>query len=298
METIPIQKAKKLKELYNAFLRSDMETKERLELLVDLKFALNTFNHDLTDDIMTLLDQEADLIIRRCTDHQLEFLRRRIAASLFQFIKTSELNSSTTKCKEIRQYRSMYQKLYLCEMCAQVKPLSEFPLNTKMSGFIACTSCTSKDVKEKRWIDITPYKFILRAVQRDERRRKCWGSVAFVLQPKDVFFIVEKLWHSHSAISENDDITELRLCRWHVHEDWSPWNCFLITMQEMKTHLKLEAPEKVYDEELVQKVYNKHKLAKQHFEQLIAVNRQYTQDGEWQAVRAKATDRVDAVERI
>lgn len=299
METIEIQKARKLKELYNAFLRDDMNVNERMELLVDMKFALQEFRHPLAEEIITLLDRECDLIVRRCNDYQLEFLRRRTAASVLQLIKTSELNSAVTKCNELREYRRMENsRLHLCELCHQVKPYTDFPLNAKMSGFLICKSCSWKDVTERRWIDMTPYKFILRAVQRDERRRKCWGSLAFVLQEKDVFFIVEKLWHTHSAISEWNDVTELRLCRWHVDEDWSPWNCFLVTVQEMKAHLKLERPEEIYDEELVQKVLNKHKLAKANFEQLMAVNKRFTDAGDWQGIRAPAVARVEAVERI
>lgn len=299
METIEIQRARKLKELYNSFLREDMEIKERMELLVDLKFALNEFRHPLAEDIITLLDRECDLLVRRCNDQQLEFLRRRIAASVLQFIKTSELNSGVTKCKDIRDYRKMENtRLHYCEMCNQVKPYMDFPLDAKMSWFLVCKSCSWKDVNERLWVDMTPYKFILRSVQRDERRKKCWGSLAFVLHEKDIFFIVEKLWHSHSAISECSDVTELRLCRWDVNQDWSPWNCFLVTVQEMKAHLKLEAPEEVYDEELVQKVRNKHKLAKANFEQLLTVNKRYTETETWQTVRAPAVAHIDAVERI
>lgn len=299
METIEIQKARKLKELYNSFIRSDLDVKERLELLVDMKFALQEFRHPLAEEIITLLDQECDLLVRRYNTHQLEFLRRRTAGAIIRLIETSELNSGVTKYKDRRDFKKMeHGNLHFCELCHQIKPHTDFPLDTRMSGCLICKSCSWKDVNERTWIDMTPFKFILRAVQRDERRRKCWGSLAFVLQEKDIFFIVEKLWHSHSAISECDDITELRLCRWHVHEDWSPWNCFLVTVEEMKAHLKLEDPETVYDEELVQKVGNKHKLARANFEQLTAVNKRYTETGDWQSVRAPAVARVEAVERI
>lgn len=304
METVEIQKARRLKELYNSYLREDMEVKERMELMVDIKFALQEFRHPLAEEVIGLLDRECDLLVRRCNDFQLEFLRRRTAAAVFQLIKTSELNSGVTKCKDLREYRGMENSnLYFCELCHKVKPYTDFPINAKMNGFLICKSCSWKDVAERFWVDMTPYKFILRAVQRDERRRKCWGSLAFVLQEKDVFFIVEKLWHSHSAISECSDITELRLCRWNLNEDWSPWNCFLVTVQEMKAHLKLDNPSLVYDEELVQKVANKHKLAKANFEQLMTVNKRFTETGDWQGIRVPAVARsgaqgVPAVERI
>lgn len=299
MDTVEIQRARKVKELYDSFLRDDMELKERMELLVDMKFTLQEFRHPLAEEIINLLDRECDLLVRRCNDYQLEFLRRRIAANIVQFIKTSELNFSITKRKDIKDSRKMEDnRMHFCRLCHQVKLYTDFPLNTKMSGFFICTSCSWKDVTERSWIDMTPYRFILRAIQRDERRRKCWGSLAFVLQEKDIFFIVEKLWHSHSAISECNDINELRLCRWHVSEDWSPWNCFLVTVQEMKAHLKLQNPEEVYDEELVQKVQIKHKLAKANFEQLLVINKRFTESGDWQGIIAPAIARVDALEPL
>lgn len=299
MDTIEIQKARKFKDLYELFCKENMEANERLELLAETKLAMEEFFHPLTEEIIYLLDQEADLIIRHCNDKQLEFLKRRTAAAILQFIKTSKLNSDVTKCKDIRDYRKMEDHhLYLCEKCNKVKLYSDFPVHSKVSGFFVCKSCSWKDVHERLWIDMTPYKFILRAVQRDERRRKCWGSLAFVLQDRDVFFLVEKLWHCHSAISECIDVTELRLCRWDVNKDWAPWNCFLVTVQEMKAHIKLENPAEVYDEELVMKIKNKHQLAKQHFEQLRLVNKNYTETGEWHGVRAPAVARVDGVPPI
>lgn len=299
MDTVETQQARKFRELYLSFIRDDMQVKDRMELLVDMKFALQEFRHPLAEEIINLLDRECDLLIRNCDGYQLEYLRQRIATSIFQFIKISDLNSGVTKSKDVRDYRKMFDDgLYFCEMCHQVKIFTDFPINAQMKGFFVCTSCSWKDNAERCWIDMTPYKFILRAVQRDERRRKCWGSLAFVLQEKDIFFIVEKLWHSHSAISECDDMFELRLCRWDVNKDWSPWNCFLVTVQEMKAHLKLESSEEVYDEELVKKIKNKHVLAKANFEQLMAVNKRFTESGDWQQIRAPATAYVDAAEPL
>ncbi|GBP05599.1 IQ and ubiquitin-like domain-containing protein [Eumeta japonica] len=293
LDTIEIQKARQLRNWYLSFIRNDMSPEERLKLLVDAKTLLQEYVHPLTEEITALLDQECELIVRKYTDKQLEFLRKRIAKSIMQFIKSWELNSKVTEVPDVREFRKMeHGKLYFCQLCHKLKMYTDFPFKTKMTGLTACKSCTWKDPTERCWVDMTPYKFILRAIQRDERRRKCWGSLAFVLQEKDIYFIVEKLWHSHSAISECRDMMELRLCRWNVNEDWSPWNCFLVTVTEMKAHLKLEDPESVYDEELVKKVHNKLMLGRANFQQLFDINKQFTGSGDWQTIKASAIDHV------
>lgn len=51
---------------------------------------------------------------------------------------------------------------------------------------------------------------ILRAIQREERRRRCNGSFAFVMQMEDIRYLMLQVWHSHSILSKIDDIKRLR----------------------------------------------------------------------------------------
>ena len=36
------------------------------------------------------------------------------------------------------------------------------------------------------------------------------------------------------------DVFELTLARWDKKEQWSPWNCVLMTKDEAKAHIKLD----------------------------------------------------------
>lgn len=54
------------------------------------------------------------------------------------------------------------------------------------------------------------YTAILRSVQREERKKKCNGSFAFIMQVDDVRHIVEQIWHGHSVLSKCDDLSKLR----------------------------------------------------------------------------------------
>lgn len=54
------------------------------------------------------------------------------------------------------------------------------------------------------------YQSILRCIQRDERKRKCASSFAFVIQQDDVRHLIDKIWHGHSALSKSENLNELR----------------------------------------------------------------------------------------
>lgn len=55
----------------------------------------------------------------------------------------------------------------------------------------------------------------------------------------------KNIWDSHSALSEESDIYNLTFVRWNIQEEFSPWNCILLTLQEAAAHLKLNDVEAV-----------------------------------------------------
>jgi IQ and ubiquitin-like domain-containing protein len=56
----------------------------------------------------------------------------------------------------------------------------------------------------------------------------------------------KSVWDSHSALSEEADIYNLTFVRWNRLEEFSPWNCILLTLQEAVAHLKIDNIEQVY----------------------------------------------------
>lgn len=50
----------------------------------------------------------------------------------------------------------------------------------------------------------------------------------------------KNIWDSHSALSEESDIYNLTFVRWNSREEFSPWNCILLTLEEATAHLKIE----------------------------------------------------------
>ena len=59
-------------------------------------------------------------------------------------------------------------------------------------------------------------------------------------QEPDLRYLVENIWNSQSVLSAHDDLFDLVLVRWNKYEEWSPWNCILLTKEEASAHAKLE----------------------------------------------------------
>jgi hypothetical protein len=57
--------------------------------------------------------------------------------------------------------------------------------------------------------------------------------------------MLKNIWDSHSILSEESDIYTLTFVRWNRREEFSPWNCILLTLEEATAHLKLEDVETV-----------------------------------------------------
>ena len=58
-------------------------------------------------------------------------------------------------------------------------------------------------------------------------------------------YLVENIWATQSALSAWTDLYDLVLVRWDKDEEWSPWNCILLTKDEAQAHSRIEDIEKV-----------------------------------------------------
>ena len=61
-----------------------------------------------------------------------------------------------------------------------------------------------------------------------------------LFQEPDLRYLVENIWNSQSMLSAHEDLFDLILVRWNKYEEWSPWNCILLTKEEASAHAKLE----------------------------------------------------------
>ena len=67
-----------------------------------------------------------------------------------------------------------------------------------------------------------------------------WLNLLLLFQEPDLRCLVENTWKSQIVLSAHEDLFDLILVRWNKYEEWSPWNCILLTKEEASAHAKLE----------------------------------------------------------
>ncbi|XP_053945246.1 IQ and ubiquitin-like domain-containing protein [Anastrepha ludens] len=265
MDLLRTQRARFLTEVYKD-MQKKVSREERLELLTKLKSILMG-EREFPDfaEIFDLIQREINLMLhtKYC---DVEVLHKRQNILWMELIKFSK-----DKPKDYSENR-------ICDVCKEVKPYSQFALRTRQNNVDTCKRCYYIKFAST---DNKTYTAILRAIQRDERKRRCNASFAFVLQMDDIRYIIDQIWHSHSILSKNTVLSNLRLPRWLKGEDWSPWNCICLTESEARDHYKLDDPTKVYDHKLVLEVGNRHMLARAAFHKMTEVATEFVETGQW-----------------
>ena len=101
VRTPTTQRAKELKNLYIALKMTDVTPDERIETLLMLKQTVKQFDCQLTQDLITLIDREADLLNRGRKDSSLSGLRKRIETLFLQFCTTPEFNPEAASLQKV-----------------------------------------------------------------------------------------------------------------------------------------------------------------------------------------------------
>ncbi|XP_030573811.1 IQ and ubiquitin-like domain-containing protein [Drosophila novamexicana] len=281
LDLLRTQRVRFLTEIYKD-LRNTEDKEKRLELLGRvMELLMEETCYPNFPELFDLFDREKNLLIytKSC---DVEILRKRQNILFFELIKF--------------QKRDVPSKVpsRMCIVCKKVKPLSQFAVRTRQSHVDTCKHCYYLKLVAT---ENTVYQSILRCIQRDERKRKCASSFAFVLQQDDVRHIIDKIWHGHSALSKSENLNELRLPRWNKSDDWSPWNCVCLTERETRDHYKIEDMEKVYDPKFILHVGNCHMLARNLFHTLATVATEFQETGQWWKVgmNKQRSSKLDAV---
>ncbi|TDG52438.1 hypothetical protein AWZ03_001268 [Drosophila navojoa] len=265
MDLLRTQRVRFLTEIYKDLRKTD-DKEKRLELLgrvMQLVAEESCFPNFA--ELFDLFDRERNLLLytKSC---DVEILRKRQNILFFELIKFQK-NGIPDKVPS-----------RMCIVCKKVKPYADFAIRTRQSHVDTCKHCYYLKLVAT---ENNVYQSILRCIQRDERKRKCASSFAFVIQQDDVRHLIDKIWHGHSALSKSENLNELRLPRWNKSDDWSPWNCICLTERETRDHYKIEDLEKVYDPKFILHVANSHMLARNLFHTLAAVATEFQETGLW-----------------
>lgn len=277
MDTLETQQGRQYKRIFYEACDHTKPIENRLKFLKYLKENyLKDHNCVVSNELFKLIDREEQLLQHGVDESALEILRKRIEQLLLKHMKTPECNEGVTRRMEKLRQKEYDEDASFCPRCNQIKPNKEFPpISCRIMAIRSCTSCTWYDRVQEPWYDVAPYRMILRQIRRDERKRNNYTSIAYILEEKDIHYLVERIWHSRSVISEFTDISELRLCRWNKDEEWAPWNTILLTSKEVEYHLTIPEVEDVYDEELRIAVMDKNLLGRVIFANSLMLNAEF-----------------------
>ncbi|XP_070503513.1 IQ motif and ubiquitin-like domain-containing protein [Chironomus tepperi] len=266
MDTIRTQRARTLTELFTLLRQPMKNLDDRLRLLNDISEALCNENTSRIIELENLFERERELLRCKVSDDTLKILRERQLVVFLDVIKDDEHNKSKKSITHI------------CEKCKAVLPLRNFAMHSKQKYYDLCQKCAS--LKSSK-TDLSVYRAILRGIQRDERKRGAFASFAFIIQETDVRHIIENIWHGISLLSQCNVTSDLRLCRWNINEEWSPWNCICLTDTEARIHVKCCNLESIYGEKIMAECRSRHSLAKSTYKHLKKIDSTFVESGNW-----------------
>jgi hypothetical protein len=110
MDTPHSLRAQQLRDLYNSLEMSYLTQDERLDVLLTLKYTIKEHECKLTQELMELIDREADLLTRGIKVSNLEGLRQRILCLFLQYCKTPLFNPEVTRLLKVPQDPSVLRK--------------------------------------------------------------------------------------------------------------------------------------------------------------------------------------------
>ncbi|XP_028397889.1 IQ and ubiquitin-like domain-containing protein [Dendronephthya gigantea] len=269
MDTPYTLRAQELRDIFNSLSMKYLTQDERLDVLLTVKHTVKEHDCKLTQEIIELIDREADLLMRGVKESNLEGLRQRIATLFLQYCKTPLFNPEASRLLKVPQDPSTLRKnIYFCPSCRQYLSSTEFQIGTNSRVVGKCRRCQDLDNDARLRQDFSQYKMMLQSLRRSEELFKDGSKIAFLLQESDLRYLIESIWNTQSALSAQNDLYDLVFIRWNKHEEWSPWNCILLTKEEASAHEKLENVTEAYGRMFIGKVLHKHVLARNYFSKL------------------------------
>ncbi|XP_041072081.1 IQ and ubiquitin-like domain-containing protein isoform X2 [Carcharodon carcharias] len=269
MDTPFTIRARELRDIYNSINMKYLTQDERLDALLTLKHTVKEHDCKLTQEIVELIDREADLLMRQVKESYLEGLRQRISTLFLQYIKTPTFNPEVARFLKVPQDPMQLRKnVYFCLSCGSYLPSTEFPLSLTSQTLRMCRQCFKLNNEARRREEVTMYKLMLKRLRKTEANFEDGSQLAFLLQEQDMKHLVDSIWGTQSALSASNSLKDLTMIRWDKRFEWSPWNCILLTEEEAVAHLKISNIEKDYEATFIRKIKHRHTLGKTYFSRI------------------------------
>lgn len=270
IDTVGNQKARVLRDIYvkvTGLEAADSES-DRSEVLDELLAVVSESSYKYKKNLMDAIVMEREFVSMGVNESSMQSVRSRVEQMFRHFIRQPEVNPEADTYYRPSEKRIL--NIYTCIRCKRNLAATDFSLESRVNRTNVCASCEwTEQVGHKR-IDMAPYRRMLKVLRRDEIQAAAYGSECFLMQPTEVYRLVSVVWKERSAISECSQLNALRLVRWRRHEQWSPWNCVLLTRSEAEAHCRLEGDlAECYDEQFVRSVTNRHLMARLQFSNLV-----------------------------
>lgn len=142
-----------------------------------------------------------------------------------------------------------------------------------ITAFIFILACGWLQQQSVERVNYDPYTYLLNGIRAEEKRQKFYSNLLYVIQESDIYYLVKIIWHGRSIVSEVNDIFRLRLARFYLNHQWSPWNCILLTEEECEVHYYIKNLNNVYSKPLLARIYLLHEVARVHFKYICIIKK-------------------------
>lgn len=273
MDTIETQKGREYFQMYKSLCDKTLSTEQKLELYSRIKQHLGDHKCPTTEEMHKLIDRVGLMLARGMSKIHYMSVEKTIQKLMLHHFQQPECNEGVNDRMIRLKEERMKNKLICCKSCQKFKTMDSFALNARMTRTNVCNSCHWLNKGEDPLVDMSPYKYILKQIRKYELEHHGSTSAAMIVTVNDVYHIIDNIWHGKSALSECNDVHQLRLIRWNRKRQWSPWNCVPLTSEECKAHIRIKELSDVYDEHFMSTVFAKHALAKIQFRHLRFVEK-------------------------
>lgn len=270
VDTPRVQRARECREFYRSLLNEDLSTIQRCEALGNLKQYAAEHTCRAARDVVSLIDQELELLSRSIDPRSIDPLRNRLKIALLR-LSTSYCEPSRKLVGEGKHPNASGSRVNsafkLCSRCGKFLCIDDLASSLSKSGLVTCENCKTLRPGKDPTIVYEPYDLMLREL-RNRETDLCGENrgAAFAVDTRVIYRLVNYVWHGKSGISECDDLFRLTLVRFRPEREWAPWNTLLLTKREAALHLAMEDPWQFYSPSLTKKFVVKNLQAKLRFD--------------------------------
>eukprot|EP00040_Diaphanoeca_grandis_P007560 m.41383 g.41383 ORF g.41383 m.41383 type:complete len:743 (-) comp18794_c0_seq1:53-2281(-) len=274
LETPDTLRARELREVYYALNLQGLQMDERLDILLHVKLTVQEFDTKLAKEIAELLNREADLLLRGADEANLVGLRKRIMNLFLRFCEDPLYNPIAAKYLPEHRDKDDYKMgmfvdvgstSYASTKSFVIRSPGKKPTQNQKAIKTQTIAVSRKDV--------TQHHRIMEDIRRKEIAKGYSSQVVFLMSVEDMTYIIETIWGAQSCLSQESEIFRLTLARWDEAQEWSPWNCVLLTKDEAETHEELHklnsSLQEMYGVALCRAVTQKHLRARCYFLSLV-----------------------------